>query len=93
MLTATRLRELRFDDRGAVRPAVIDRDGRRDEVRTSAVILATGGFDRDADLRARFLPPPVAATGAAPGNTGDALRSPPTPGPASTMKAKAGGCR
>ena len=75
VLTATRLREVRFDNRGAVHVAVIDRGGgHRDEVRTSAVILATGGFDRDADLRARFLPPPVTATGAAPGNTGDALR-------------------
>lgn len=74
VLTATRLRGVRFDTGGAVRAAVIDRDGHREEVAASAVILATGGFDRDADLRARFLPPPVTATGAPPGNTGDALR-------------------
>ena len=74
VLTATRLRGVRFDTGGAVRAAVIDRDGQWEEVAASAVILATGGFDRDADLRARFLPPPVTATGAPPGNTGDALR-------------------
>ncbi len=40
----------------------------------SAVILATGGFDWDRDLRACHHPGPQRATGAPPGNTGDALR-------------------
>lgn len=43
-------------------------------VEASAVILATGGFDRDPGLRKRLLPGPVTATGAVPTNTGDALR-------------------
>lgn len=71
---ATRLHRVLLDQDGRVHAAVIDHDGHREHLRVGAVILATGGFDRDQDLRARFLPPPVTATGAPPGNTGDALR-------------------
>ncbi len=74
VLTATRLGRVLFDQDGAVRAAEIERDGIREEIATKSVILATGGFDRDAELRAKYLPPSVAATGAPPGNTGDALR-------------------
>ncbi|MGH3294148.1 MAG: FAD-dependent oxidoreductase, partial [Trebonia sp.] len=74
VLTDTRLRAVRLDPGGAVRTAVIEHEGHEQEVKAVAVILATGGFDRDDDLRARYLPMPVTATGAAPGNTGDALR-------------------
>lgn len=74
VVTATRLCRVLYDQVGAVRAAEIDRYGNREEIPTKAVILATGGFDRDVDLRSRYLPPSVAATGAPPGNTGDALR-------------------
>ncbi|MGI5508482.1 FAD-dependent oxidoreductase [Streptomyces sp. CA-106131] len=39
-----------------------------------AVILATGGFERDAELVADFLRGPVAHPPGVPGNTGDGLR-------------------
>ena len=71
---STRLHDVRLGPDGAVSAATVSAEGRTEDVPVSAVILATGGFDRDASLRARFLPASVAATGAAPGNTGDALR-------------------
>jgi 3-oxosteroid 1-dehydrogenase len=40
----------------------------------NAVIMATGGFDRDTRLHERFLPAAATATGAVPCNRGDALR-------------------
>ena len=43
-------------------------------VSASAVILATGGFDWDRELRAKHQPPGQRASGAPPTNTGDALR-------------------
>jgi len=81
VLTATRLLEVRYDSGGAVRAAVIDRGGHRDELKTSAVILPTGGFDWDADLRGRFLPPPVAATGRRRATPGTRCASPSAPAP------------
>jgi len=74
VLTGTRLTGVRLGPDGSVAAAILERGGRGAEVPARAVILATGGFDRNAELRARMLPPPVAATGAVPGNTGDALR-------------------
>jgi 3-oxosteroid 1-dehydrogenase len=72
--TRTRLVNVRLDAAGAVAAADLERDGQVSSVPVAAVILATGGFDRDEELRARTLPAPVAATGAPRGNTGDALR-------------------
>jgi predicted oxidoreductase len=57
-----------------VTAATLDHGGAARDIGVGAVILATGGFDRDSELRAAYLPAPVTATGAAPGNTGDALR-------------------
>src|SRR5579875_163900 len=74
VLTRTRLLRARLDQAGAIAGATLANDGQVMDIGVSAVILATGGFDRDQELRARFLPPPVAATGAPPGNTGDGLR-------------------
>jgi hypothetical protein len=64
-------------DRPAGRPAGAARleyGGGQVTVATRAVILATGGFDWDPGLRARYLPPALRASGAPPTNTGDAVR-------------------
>ena len=45
-----------------------------ERVPASAVILACGGFDWDEDLRRAWHPAAQRATGASPGNAGDALR-------------------
>ena len=73
VLTGTRLTALRQCG-GRVVAATVEHEGIATDIAASAVILATGGFDRDLELRARLLPAAVAATGAAPGNTGDGLR-------------------
>jgi hypothetical protein len=62
---------------GVVTHAVIERtvEGYATErLPASAVILACGGFDWDAALRGAWHPAAQRATGASPGNTGDALR-------------------
>ena len=75
ILTRTRLTGVRLGPSGAAAGAVLTaQDGRTRVVGVTAVIMATGGFDRDTRLRERFLPRAVAATGAAPANVGDALR-------------------
>lgn len=43
-------------------------------ITTGALILASGGFDADPDLRATLLPPALSVSAAAPTNTGVALR-------------------
>jgi 3-oxosteroid 1-dehydrogenase len=62
-----------------VTEAVVDRGGSIERVPAAAVILATGGFDWDEDLRREYQPEAQRAsfpgnTAASPGNTGDALR-------------------
>jgi 3-oxosteroid 1-dehydrogenase len=57
-------------DSGGVMVATVD--GERIPAR--AVILATGGFDWDDDLRRAWHPAAQRATGAPPSNTGDGLR-------------------
>jgi len=59
---------------GTVTAAIVDRGGATERVLASAVILATGGFDWDEDLRRAWHPEAQRATAASPGNTGDALR-------------------
>jgi 3-oxosteroid 1-dehydrogenase len=64
---------------GAVTHAVIERgaaidSGSTERVPASAVILGCGGFDWDENLRRAWHPAAQRATGAAPGNVGDALR-------------------
>jgi glycine/D-amino acid oxidase-like deaminating enzyme len=73
VLAGTRLTAVRRCG-GRVAAAAVEHGGTARNIAASAVILATGGFDRDLELRARLLPATVAATGAAPGNTGDGLR-------------------
>lgn len=70
------LRELVVRD-GRVVGAVLERDGERIEVTArKGVLLATGGFARDADLRASHQAPVgVDATMAPTGDTGDGIRA------------------
>jgi 3-oxosteroid 1-dehydrogenase len=49
-------------------------DGQVSTVRAAAVILATGGFDWDQELRVIYQPAAQRASGAPPTNTGDGLR-------------------
>ena len=73
VVTGTRLTAARISD-GRVAGVTVRSGGKTAEIAATAVILATGGFDRDPELRARLLPAAVTATGAAPGNAGDGLR-------------------
>jgi succinate dehydrogenase/fumarate reductase flavoprotein subunit len=59
-----------------VRPgsACLEHAGQVTTIGASAVILATGGFDRDRPLRDRLQPRAQRASGAPPTNTGDGLR-------------------
>lgn len=64
------------DDR--VVGAVVQRGGRRIEVRSRhGVLLASGGFGHDAELRAKEQPAPITGqwTTTSPGDTGDGIRA------------------
>jgi 3-oxosteroid 1-dehydrogenase len=65
-----RLTGVTLDARGAVSAATVGDE----TIPVAAVILATGGFDWDGDLRRAWHPAAQRATGAPPGNTGDGLR-------------------
>jgi 3-oxosteroid 1-dehydrogenase len=54
--------------------AELEHDGRLRTVRAGTVILATGGFDWDQELRVIYQPAAQRASGAPPTNTGDGLR-------------------
>lgn len=73
----TGLRELVLDD-GGVTGVVAERDGRAIAIRARrGVVLAAGGFARNAAMRAEFLPAPVSTewTSAAKGDTGEVIRA------------------
>ena len=72
--TQARLTGVTLGQDGAVAGASVSCDGAAAHVAASAVIIATGGFDWDEQLRASWLPHPQRASGAPPGNTGDAVR-------------------
>lgn len=62
-------------ENGRVCGALIERQGTLVEVRANAVVLASGGFEHNQELRERYLPKPTAAawSSASPANTGDML--------------------
>ncbi|MGH3213945.1 MAG: FAD-dependent oxidoreductase, partial [Trebonia sp.] len=81
--TGARFTEVITGPGGAVTGAVVDRGstegGSTERLPAAAVILVTGGFDWDEDLRRAWHPAAQRAsfpgnTAASPGNTGDALR-------------------
>lgn len=61
-------------DAGRVVGARFETAGRPVEVRAGAVVLATGGFEWDADLVRSFLRGPLVRSASVPTNTGDGLR-------------------
>lgn len=69
-VTGARAEHLIVEDGRVV--GVAFEDGR--EVRSRSVVLATGGFEYDADLVRDFLRGPVRAPAGVPTNTGDGLR-------------------
>jgi 3-oxosteroid 1-dehydrogenase len=71
--TECRAIELVVED-GMVRGVVIEGPDGRFTVQCSNVILATGGFDHDAQLVKSFLRGPLDTSVAVPSNTGDGLR-------------------
>ncbi|MCX4815228.1 FAD-dependent oxidoreductase [Streptomyces sp. NBC_01239] len=77
LLLDTRLEELVVED-GRVTGVTASSAGERTTFRAGrGVLLAAGGFERDAELRQKHHPVPLDGTwsNGAPGNTGDALRA------------------
>ncbi|WEK56736.1 MAG: FAD-dependent oxidoreductase [Candidatus Brevundimonas phytovorans] len=72
--SGTALSSLIVED-GQVTGARVRRDGKIVTIATSRVILAAGGYERNADLRARHLPtiPDPTHSGSQINNTGDAI--------------------
>lgn len=58
---------------GSISGLVVERDGRREAIETSAVILASGGYEWNAELCSRYLPGPLTHPTSPPVNEGDAL--------------------
>src|SRR3546814_864108 len=58
---------------GAVAGLVVEREGRRVDIDAGAVILASGGYEWNSELRSRFLPGPLTHPTSPPGNEGDGL--------------------
>jgi 3-oxosteroid 1-dehydrogenase len=79
--------ELITDDQERVRGVVVERGSRAIPVRSAlGVILASGGFDRNPEMRTTYQPP-IDGTWSAgnPGNTGDAIRAAEAVGAATDM--------
>ncbi len=68
----TRACELAMHD-GRVAGLVVDADGRRSVLGAGAVVLASGGFEWNGELRTRFLPGPLSHPHTPPANEGDGL--------------------
>jgi 3-oxosteroid 1-dehydrogenase len=68
----TRARQIVMRD-GRVGGLVVDRDDRPSEVHAPAVVLATGGYEWNEQLRTRFLPGPLTHPHSPPANEGDGL--------------------
>jgi succinate dehydrogenase/fumarate reductase flavoprotein subunit len=62
---------------GAVQGVIVEKDGKRTEIRAKAVILAAGGFARNNEMRQKYHPHPITTdwTVATQGDHGDAIRA------------------
>jgi 3-oxosteroid 1-dehydrogenase len=72
------MKELIRDDAGRVAGAVVERQGRTMRVQArKGVVLAAGGFDKNAAMRAEHAPdyPSARFSGGTSGNTGDSIRA------------------
>lgn len=71
----SRLVELSTDDAGAVTGAILHRDGKSVVVEAGAVILASGGFEHNEEMRRAYLPGAWSSdwSGSIESNTGDAI--------------------
>ena len=58
---------------GAIAGLVVERDGRREDIAASAVVLASGGYEWNGELCSRFLPGALSHPTSPPGNEGDGL--------------------
>jgi len=70
------MRELVVDDRGRVVGVVVERNGKAERIAgRNGVLLATGGFDHNAEMRATYLPVGGREDHSlgAPSNTGDGI--------------------
>lgn len=75
ILMETAVKRLVKDDSGAVVGVVAaDKDGAEIKIGAKGVILGTGGFDHNAQMRAAYLTLPIMVTNASPGCTGDGHR-------------------
>lgn len=72
------MRELVRDESGRVTGAVIEQRGKPLCIRArKGVVLAAGGFDKNAEMRAQYAPdyPSAQYSGGTSGNTGDSIRA------------------
>ncbi|MGV8082451.1 MAG: FAD-binding protein [Coriobacteriia bacterium] len=71
ILLSTPAEELITDDKGAVIGVKASSSGKTLMIRADSIIMATGGFDHDAEMRKKYLPSKILATVVVPTNTGD----------------------
>ncbi len=62
---------------GIVKGVIVEKEGKRTEIRARAVILTAGGFARNNDMRQKYHPHPISTdwTVATKGDFGDAIRA------------------
>jgi succinate dehydrogenase/fumarate reductase flavoprotein subunit len=74
LLMGAQIKSLITDEAGAVVGAVINEGGKDQNVKATAVILGTGGFEHNEDMRRFHLPFPYYRSNGSANNTGDAQR-------------------
>jgi succinate dehydrogenase/fumarate reductase flavoprotein subunit len=73
IVTETRLCDVHCRAGGGIIAAHLEEARGSVRISCHSLVLASGGFDWDLERRRAWLPPALAATGAPPSNTGDAL--------------------